>query len=368
MYASHQDAAILSYYSFRLGLLLENFYNETELSRNVIAYRALEKSNYDFSSEALVYAKNHSPACIIAMDVSKFYDTLLHSKIKANLKRILNTESLSEDWYRIFRFITDFHYIDLADLKRNPKFKPRFKRGQRGTIASIQEIMGEGVSIYKNPRMNERRGIPQGTPISANISNLYMMDFDVLLKRKSDSLGAFYRRYSDDILLICNPSEKIEMISFLRQAVSDQGLTVSENKTEVSMFDAHLDKGVNIAQAQYLGFNLPADGARIRASSMSKQFKKLHAAIRATNEKAIKNKKPGTPAQVFTKALRKKFSSIEYRQDGHHVKLRNFPSYARRSASAFGQDEKISRQLKRFERKADLLISKLKGSFKPKEP
>jgi RNA-directed DNA polymerase len=41
MYASHRDACILSFYSKLLGVQLEQFYSDNNLTERVIAYRAL---------------------------------------------------------------------------------------------------------------------------------------------------------------------------------------------------------------------------------------------------------------------------------------------------------------------------------------
>jgi retron-type reverse transcriptase len=49
-------------------------------------------------------------------------------------------------------------------------------------------------------------GIPQGSPISALLSNIYMFSFDKHMKNYVDSIGGKYFRYCDDMLLIV-PSE-----------------------------------------------------------------------------------------------------------------------------------------------------------------
>ena len=56
-YASHRDACILSYYAYQLNKILDNFYKENLISDNVIAYRPLNKGNYDFAAEAISFAK-----------------------------------------------------------------------------------------------------------------------------------------------------------------------------------------------------------------------------------------------------------------------------------------------------------------------
>ena len=61
MYSSHRDACILSYYSFQLNCLLDDFYRKNNLDDCVIAYRTLGQANYDFSAEAYRFAVEHAP-------------------------------------------------------------------------------------------------------------------------------------------------------------------------------------------------------------------------------------------------------------------------------------------------------------------
>jgi hypothetical protein len=64
---------------------------------------------------------------------------------------------------------------------------------------------------------------------------------------------------------------------------------------------------------------------------------------------------------VYTKKLYRQFSFITV-NDGKTLRaLRNFPSYGRRSAAAFGPDEKVSGQVRRFERAARVEITKIKA-------
>ncbi|WP_257983354.1 reverse transcriptase domain-containing protein, partial [Vibrio parahaemolyticus] len=48
----------------------------------------------------------------------------------------------------------------------------------------------------------ESQGIPQGSPMSGLLSNIYMIDFDIKLKNYAESLNGKYYRYCDDLLCI----------------------------------------------------------------------------------------------------------------------------------------------------------------------
>jgi len=51
-------------------------------------------------------------------------------------------------------------------------------------------------------------GIPQGSPISDLLANMYLLNFDCAVRKILDALGGSYLRYSDDILLVAPGGEK----------------------------------------------------------------------------------------------------------------------------------------------------------------
>ena len=115
-YASHRDACILSYYAYRLNESLGHYYELNGLGNSVIAYRALGKANYDFAADALSFAQTNSPVMILAFDVTGFFDNLDHDLLKQRFRTILEVPKLPEDWFKVFRFISRYHYIDKDSL------------------------------------------------------------------------------------------------------------------------------------------------------------------------------------------------------------------------------------------------------------
>ncbi|MEJ0063293.1 MAG: hypothetical protein WDO70_08860 [Alphaproteobacteria bacterium] len=128
MYASHRDACILSYYAHHVNILLDDFYAQQGLQEAIVAYRTLGKANYHFSAEAYKYALQHAPCMILAFDVSGFFDNLDHKLLKYRLKNVLGVTSLSEDWLRVFRSVTAYHYVNREDLRVHPLFKEAMAR------------------------------------------------------------------------------------------------------------------------------------------------------------------------------------------------------------------------------------------------
>ena len=206
MYASHRDACILSKFSSDLARILDDFYEREGLATNVIGYRRLGKSNYDFSSDAYRFATNHSPCVILCFDVTGFFDHLDHRLLKERLKRLLGVTELPHDWFTVFRHVTRFHHVSRDALAAHPEFGPRLKSRKPEPVATMAEVKAAGIEIAANKNCF---GIPQGTPISSVFSNLYMVDVDREMAALCNACGALYQRYSDDILVICSIAQEV---------------------------------------------------------------------------------------------------------------------------------------------------------------
>lgn len=353
-YASHRDACVLSRYSHDLAKRLDDHYEAAGLSDEVIAYRALGKSNYHFAAEALAFAKANGPVTILAFDVTGFFDNLDHRLLKGRLKAILGVNELPADWFKVFRQMTRFSFVDADELRASPTFGPRLKLRTRDPIATIGELKAAAIPFHPNPGLKPKpdrsRGIPQGTPISAAFSNLYMIEYDAAASRYCGGIGAFYRRYSDDILVICPEENAAAVEAEMVRLMDLERLELNPDKIERTDFvpDASLAAGHG---AQYLGFNLGSEGATIRHSSMSRQWRKMRRAFKRTRKVAAANIAAGTADKAWTKRLRRRFTARP---------VRNFSSYARRSAAAFGPHEKITGQLRRFERAVERELAELK--------
>lgn len=349
MYASHRDACILSYYAWELNERLDEFYKANDLSDNVIAYRSLGKANYHLAAEAYEYACKHSPCTILAFDVSGFFDNLDHRLLKQRLKSALGVASLSDDWLRIFRWVTKFHYLDLDALKAHPALAHAFARPGVTPIGTIAQIKALGIPIHPNPKSTA--GIPQGTPISAVLSNVYMIDFDVAVRDYCAKIGGLYRRYSDDILIICPNSHAASAEAFVTAQLKSELLELSASKTERTAFNATSAPVTWARSAQYLGFAFYPGGAGIRPTSLARQWRKMRRSVRRAIKAANAAALAGKPSKVFTKRLWRRFAPLQFR---------NFSSYARRSAVVFGGGQKILSQARRLERAFEREMEPLK--------
>lgn len=66
-------------------------------------------------------------------------------------------------------------------------------------------------------------GIPQGSSMSALLSNIYMIPFDLKIKKLAEEVGGMYRRYSDDIIFVCSKDHRNEVQEKIKSAILERG-------------------------------------------------------------------------------------------------------------------------------------------------
>jgi RNA-directed DNA polymerase len=270
----------------------------------------------------------------LCYDVSGFFDTIDHAILKNRLKRILQVAELPQDWFAILRHVTRYSAVRRQALADHPRFGPALSLRSRAPITTIAQIKAEGIPIESNAN---NFGIPQGTPISSVFSNLYLLDLDERMVEVCRERGALYQRYSDDILIICAVDDEAPITSVFQCQLREHLLSLND-KTERTVFDPS-----NCDAFQYLGFDISADGAVIRASSLARQWRKARRSIARTKKIGAAAIASGEASKIFTRTLRKRF---------YPVGARNFSAYARRSAKVFGS-KRIVRQVLRLERMID---------------
>lgn len=80
-----------------------------------------------------------------------------------------------------------------------------------------------------------RRGVPQGSPLSPLLSNLYLHPLDCALAEAGYTLV----RYADDFLVLCHSKPEAEAgLTLVRQVLGQLQLALNEEKTRVTHFQA----------------------------------------------------------------------------------------------------------------------------------
>jgi retron-type reverse transcriptase len=99
----------------------------------------------------------------------------------------------------------------------------------------VEETDDRGRRTRTTQAKDSGRGIPQGSPISPLLANLYMRRFVLGWKklRLDESLGTRIVTYADDLVILCTRGNAEEALTQLRKLMGKLKLTVSEEKTRI---------------------------------------------------------------------------------------------------------------------------------------
>ncbi len=364
--AAHRDAAIYAHYADQLLPLYEAELVRRGVAMAVTAFRSLPQggTNIDFAGQVFRYIDTHRPCVALAFDLEKFFDTLDHGVLKEHWAKLLGIDRLPADHFALFRSLTRFCWVERTDLFTRLKISPHNpKAGKRRRICSPREFrenVRQAGLLLPNPCPG--KGIPQGSPISALLSNLYMLDFDQDVNAGIIELGGYYRRYCDDIMVVVPPEHQQAAELLVRRAVEKSKVTVNDGKTDRVSFPLGQGQTANQPEPdsgfsdhiQYLGFTYDGTRTLIRPGSLGRYYGKMRAGVnlakltqRKYNRKEVNASMPLTPLR--TRKLHIQYTYLIRRRTslpGQDKKAQgNFLTYAYRAAEKLSAPE-IKRQVR----------------------
>jgi hypothetical protein len=344
-YSAHVDSHIYSYYSWKLSEAYEQKLIDLGLSRCVLAFRSLGKSNIDFAWYAFREISKRGNCDVVAFDIKGFFDNLDHAILKRAWANVLGKTSLPADHHAVFKSLTRWSRIDKLKLFHTLGISihnPNPIGANRRRLCCPQQfrdsVRKPGL-IEPNPADH---GIPQGSPISAVLSNIYMLPFDQRMLEFSQSIGATYLRYCDDIIVIAPAGLASKVKAFVEKQVSDVKLEVQPEKTEQCTFSVGQTGGINSDRPlQYLGFTFDGRRIRIRSTSLMRYFERMRQGVKVAKKGTAKRNKLRLARGEAEKPLHRKKLFRRYSYLGR----RNFLSYGLRSADEMASDS-LMRQLR----------------------
>ena len=327
-FASRRDAYIYSYYRHILREPYEAALAARGLGDNVIAYRKLAtpegkgKSNIDFALDAFNVIQGYGTAAVVTLDISKFFESIDHELLRQKWCGLLGVAELPHDHAAVFRAITRYAIVDrdaayerlgyltwqAKGSSRIPVYTTGFKDMPRQlcTNADFREkICGKGGHVDSLIETNKDDfGIPQGSPISDMLANLYLIDFDSALKAYVDAIGGAFFRYSDDIIIVIpgSEAEAVAARDFAMTEIQKHGsqIVIKAKKTSVLKYfpaaggqgfkKLHGEQGEN--GLEYLGFRYDGKAAYLRDVTLSRLYRKVTRSIRA-EARALVRRYPG---------------------------------------------------------------------------
>ncbi|MFM7855164.1 MAG: reverse transcriptase domain-containing protein, partial [Flammeovirgaceae bacterium] len=213
------------------------------------------KCKIHFAKEFCDEVKRRANCFAVCYDIENFFPTLNHEYLKKCWCDLLHLDRLDVVNFKIFKSITNYSYVEIDDiisacsdeerglLKKHDfiNAKPRLNsyfvspKDFRDKIAAKKLI-----KVNPKDKQGNQKGIPQGTPISAFLANLYLLQFDkYIIEEYVKKEGCFYRRYSDDIILVFNNEAQFTKFDEeIRKTILNVPfqLTINSLKTIVSKF------------------------------------------------------------------------------------------------------------------------------------
>jgi group II intron reverse transcriptase/maturase len=140
---------------------------------------------------------------VVDADLSGYFDSIPHAELMRSLSRR----------------ISDRHLLGLIKM---------------GLVAPVEEIDERGRRRRTTRNKDERRGSPQGSPLSPLLANIYMRRFIVGWKvlGHEQRLDAHIVNYADDFVICCRGTAD-EAMTVMREMMSKLRLTVNETKTRL---------------------------------------------------------------------------------------------------------------------------------------
>lgn len=371
-YAAHIDRCIYQWYSYKVNNAYNSYCNQNNLNKCVIAYRTClkGKTNIEFAKEAFDFIKKSQGCYILVSDFTDFFDNIDHKKLKSKLCEVLGTSKLEQDFYKVFRSMTRYTYIEKDRILQYLKTK-----GVTDEMINKSNSLFEQISwntakndLKKEIKINKKSyGIPQGSPLSGIFANVYMIDFDKSINEYVNSKNGLYLRYSDDLIIII-PTNKLNSIEDIWQEISKikekyETLKMNLDKTSGYMYEngkiKSLHKDVDGMKnggtaIDYLGFSFDGKNAKFRDKTLTKFFYKLYRKIdgmkRREQDRLFKGKKK------HTKIDKHQILKI---LNGNNKEERKFIDYANRAKRVFKGEKYIidfsknikNKVFKRFDKK-----------------
>jgi len=143
---------------------------------------------------------------VVDADLSGYFDSIPHPELMKSLSRR----------------IVDKHILHLVKMWLE---------------AAVEEDDGQGGRKRTTRSKDERKGVPQGAPISPLLSNLYMRRFICGWKKLGyeERFRSKIVNYADDMVICCKDGNADKALSAMRHLMGLLKLTVNEDKTRTCL-------------------------------------------------------------------------------------------------------------------------------------
>jgi hypothetical protein len=192
--------------------------------------------------------------------------------------------------------------------------------------------------IQANP---DSYGIPQGSPISAFLSNIYMLEFDRYMLKVLEEQGGAYYRYCDDMLFIVPTEFQKTLSGLVVPEINKLKLTINPAKTDICEYRKIGGALTAKKPLQYLGFLFDGQQILLRSAGLARYSERMGRGVRRAKKDCLKFNKARSRKGLAATMLYKRKLYERY----SHLGRRNFVRYGLLAADIM-DSKAIKRQLK----------------------
>ncbi len=285
-YCSHLDRCVYQRYAFLLNQKYDTWVRAHDINDVSVAYRDnLGKTNIDLVKDALGIINRHQSCFIMVGDFTDFFDNINHQYLKKMMCKLLEKDELPADYYAVFKNITKFASWDWESVV-NASGHSIYERMLRRKINNQDLVMTKqqfNINKHLVKKNQSGVGIPQGAPISSVLANIYMIDFDKLLKTYVAGHSGTYMRYSDDFIIIIPYENDEDVENYIDNIKSFIDITnglvkLKEDKTGLYIYKSNKIlsyPSMEKSALDYLGFIFDGNGIKIRPRAITKYYYRM---------------------------------------------------------------------------------------------
>jgi hypothetical protein len=154
--------------------------------------------------------------------------------------------------------------------------------------------------------------------MSATLANIYMLDFDKTIFEATQQKNAYYQRYSDDLIIVCDQKDEEYFYNLICTTIEDLAkLDIQRKKTNIYRYEDIDDEFVggilndeqDVSEnkhLEYLGFQYDGKKVKVKTVGFSKFYRSMKRAFRRGVHFAVKPENKNH--NLFEQRLYKRFS------------------------------------------------------------